>query len=77
MKLHTTAFFLVIIGALNWGLFGLGNYMGSNWNVVNLLLNSYPTIENLIYLLIGVSAIMLMVGHKKNCRACNPSEVKA
>ena len=73
MKLHALEFILVIVGGLNWGLYALGNWMGSNWNVVNLLLGSWPTVENLVYLLVGLSAVALMVGHKKDCRACSPS----
>ena len=71
--LHIVAFILTIIGGLNWGLVALGNYMGSNWNVVNLLLGSWPMVENLVYLLVGLSAITLFFTHKKDCRACNPS----
>jgi uncharacterized protein len=73
MKLHAIAFILVIIGGLNWGLVGLGGFMGSNWNVVNLLLGSWPQVEWLVYVLVGVSAVMIGVGHKKDCRMCNPS----
>lgn len=73
MKLHCTAFTLVIIGGLNWGLVALGTWMGGNWNVVNLLLGSWPTVENLVYLLVGVSAVVLMFGHKTDCRVCNVS----
>ena len=73
MKLHAIAFILVIVGGLNWGLIALGNWMGSNLNVVNLILGSYPMIENLVYLFVGISAIVLLMGHKKSCRECNPS----
>ncbi len=73
MKLHVIAFVLVIIGGLNWGLVALGSWMGSNWNVVNLLLGAWPTVENVVYLLVGLSALVLMFGHKKDCRSCNPS----
>lgn len=71
--LHGIAFILVIIGALNWGLIALGTYMGGNWNVVNLFLGSWPTVENLVYLLVGLSALLIGFGHKKDCRVCNPS----
>ena len=66
-------FTLVIVGGLNWGLVALGSWMGGNWNVVNLLLGSWPTVENLVYLLVGISAAVLMFGHKQDCRTCNPS----
>lgn len=70
--LHFVSFCLVIVGALNWGLIGLGYFLGGNWNVVNMLLGSMPTIENLVYLLVGVGAIVLIMGHKKTCRECSP-----
>lgn len=71
--LHGIAFILVIIGGLNWGLVALGSWMSSNWNVVNLLLGSWPTVENLVYLLVGISALIIGFGHKRDCRACNPA----
>lgn len=69
-SLHGITFILVVIGGLNWGLVALGSYMGSNWNVVNLLLGSWGWLENLVYLLVGLSAVALLVGHKGDCRAC-------
>ena len=62
MKLHCIAFALVIIGALNWGLIGLG---GSSWNLVNLILGQWPMVENLVYILVGLSAIALVFSHNK------------
>lgn len=73
MTLHKISFILLVIGGLNWGLVALGSWMGSNWNVVNLLVGSWPVVENIVYLLVGLSALVLMFGHKKDCRACNPS----
>ncbi len=72
-SLHGIAFLLVIIGGLNWGLIALGTYMGSNWNIVNLLLGSWGWLENFIYLLVGLSALMLAFTHRKSCRECRPS----
>ena len=71
--LHYIAFVLVIIGGLNWGLVALGSWMGSNWNVVNLILGSWSGVENLVYLLVGLSALYIGMGHKKDCRTCNAS----
>lgn len=68
--LHGTAFILTVVGGLNWGLVAVGTWMGSNWNVVNLLLGSWPTVENLVYLLVGLSALSLLFTHKGDCRAC-------
>lgn len=50
-------YWLVIIGALNWGLVGLGDFMGSNLNVVNMLLGSMPMVESVVYLLVGLAAV--------------------
>ncbi|MEK7602020.1 MAG: DUF378 domain-containing protein [Patescibacteria group bacterium] len=69
--LHIVTFLLAIIGALNWGLIGLGGFMGSDWNVVHMVLGSWPTVEWLVYVLVGVSAVYLVLGHKKDCRMCS------
>jgi uncharacterized membrane protein YuzA (DUF378 family) len=70
---HTLAFILVVIGGLNWGLVAIGSYIGSNLNLVNLLVGSWPQVEALVYLLVGLSAIALFMSHKGDYRACNPS----
>ncbi len=67
---HKIAFILLIIGGLNWGLVGLGDWFGGNWNVVNLLLGSWPWLEALVYVLVGVSALVLVFTHKKDCKTC-------
>lgn len=72
-SMHYVMHILVIIGGLNWGLYALGTWMGSNWNVVNLLVGAWPTVENIVYLLVGLSALMMAFSVKKDCRACNPS----
>jgi uncharacterized protein len=71
MKLHAIAFILVVIGGLNWGLIAIGTYVGSNLNVVNLLVGSWPAVETVIYLLVGLSALSLLISHKKECRMCS------
>lgn len=62
------AWVLLVVGGLNWGLVGLGGFMGSNWNVVNLLLGSWPKLEWLVYVLVGVSAVMSMMHCR--CKTC-------
>jgi uncharacterized membrane protein YuzA (DUF378 family) len=62
---------LLIIGGLNWGLIGVGMLMGSNLNVVNMILGSWPIIEAIIYVVVGVAAIMKIFGYKcKMCKGC-------
>ncbi|MDP2691833.1 MAG: DUF378 domain-containing protein [bacterium] len=51
------AWILVIIGGINWGLVGIGGFVGGNWNVVNLLLGSWPQVEWVVYILVGLSAV--------------------
>lgn len=50
---------LVIVGALNWGLVGLGNLSGGDYNLVNLLLGGVMggQLEALVYLLVGLSGL--------------------
>ena len=48
---------LVIVGALNWGLVGLGGFIGSNLNVVHMLLGSWPQVEWVVYILVGLSGL--------------------
>lgn len=48
----------VIVGALNWGLVGLGELGGfGNLNLVNMVLGSVPVAENLVYLVVGLSGL--------------------
>lgn len=51
---------LVVVGGINWGLVGLGMLMGSDWNVVNMILGSVPTLEAIVYVLVGLSAIKMV-----------------
>ena len=69
---HWLAWVLLVIGGLNWGLVGLGSYMGSNLNVVNVILGSWPMIESAVYVLVGLSAVMLLVGCR--CTTCSSGQ---
>ncbi len=72
--LHMVAFILVAIGGLNWGLIGLGSLMsGADWNIVAKILGSWPQVESIVYLLVGLSTVWLIIGHKKECRMCMSS----
>lgn len=52
---------LVLVGALNWGLVGLGAFLNTNLNLVNLLLGAWPTVEWIVYLLVGISALIYAI----------------
>jgi uncharacterized membrane protein YuzA (DUF378 family) len=59
---------LLIIGALNWGLVGLGWLVsGANWNVVNLLLGKWQTVESIVYVLVGLAGLYKLVMWGKCC----------
>lgn len=60
------AWVLVLVGALNWGLVG-----GFGFNLVNSLLGSMPGVEKVVYILVGLSAVMmLLMGKCKKCHDC-------
>lgn len=54
-------YWLVVIGGINWGLVGLGGFAGQNWNVVNMILGSWPQVEWLVYILVGLSTVWMLV----------------
>ena len=62
--LQMLAYILLLVGGLNWGLVGLGGFTNADWNVVHLILGSWPQVEWLVYILVGLSAIV----HLKHCR---------
>ena len=69
--LHMVAFILVAVGGLNWGMVGLGSLVaGADWNIVAKILGSWPQVESIVYLLVGLSTVWLIIGHKKECRMC-------
>lgn len=62
---------LVVVGALNWGLIGLGMLLGKTvdvWNLVHKIFGSMGSVEAIIYVLVGVAAVMKIFGCK--CPKC-------
>ena len=64
--LHYIAIILVVVGALNWGLVGLFNF-----NLVMALFGSMPSLEKLVYILVGLSGVWILVTHKGDCMVCS------
>ncbi len=65
---------LVIVGGVNWGLVGLGMLLGKSayaFNVVDMLVGFSPIVEGLVYLLVGIAAVMMIFGCK--CAKCKGS----
>lgn len=50
--LDLIALILLIIGGINWGLFGLANL-----DLVELIFGSIPILAKLIYILVGLSGL--------------------
>jgi uncharacterized membrane protein YuzA (DUF378 family) len=61
--LKTIAIIILIIGGLNWGLVGL-----SNFNLVAEIFKAIPVISRVIYVLIGLSAVYVIVAYKSICK---------
>lgn len=66
--LGTITCILVTIGALNWGLVGLGWLAGgADWNVVHMLLGSWMKLEAIVYVLVGLAGIYKLVKCSSSC----------
>lgn len=80
--LHKAAWVLVLVGALNWGLVG-----AINFNLVMTLVGSWPMVERLVYILVGASAVMMLMSgkcclkgcacHDDKCGHCGPEDKPA
>lgn len=75
---HKTSKILLLVGGINWGLVGVGMLMSKDWNVVHMLLGAWPMVEAIVYVLVGVAAVMKITGCKcKRCMAaCASCEVE-
>ncbi len=62
---HIVAYTLLWVGGLNWGLVGLFKY-----NLVNALVGSWPAVEMLVYVLVGLSTVYEIATHKSDCKVC-------
>ena len=75
--IKNTAYVLVLIGALNWGLIGLFGY-----NLVGSIFGDMTIMSRIIYTLVGLSAFIAASGmqhcqileDEENCRygSCKP-----
>ncbi len=55
--IYWVAFVLLVVGGLNWGLYGLF----SGFDVVDLLFGSIPTLAMVVYALVGLAAVYMLV----------------
>ena len=64
--LHIVTFLLLVVGGLNWLLVGL-----FGWDVGQLFGGMDAVVSRIIYVLVGLSALVQLFGHKKDCKACS------
>lgn len=63
--LHTITWLLLVIGGLNWLVWAL-----FGWDVGQLLGGMDSTVAKVVYILVGLSAVVEIATHKKNCKMC-------
>lgn len=63
--IHMVTFLLLVIGGLNWLLFGL-----TGWDVGQLFGEMNNVVARIIYILVGLAAIYELAMHKKTCACC-------
>ena len=64
--LHTITFTLLVVGGLNWLLVAL-----FRWDVGMLFGPSGNAIAQIVYALVGVSALIEIFTHKSSCKWCS------
>lgn len=57
MNLSQISWWLMVVGALNWGLTAFG------MNLVNMLVGSMPAVEMVVYVLVGLSGLYALLHH--------------
>ncbi len=65
-NLHMVTFILLVIGGLNWLVFSI-----FNWDIGMIFGGQGAMISKIIYVLVGLSAIVELVGHKQSCKYCS------
>ena len=63
--LHMIAFILLVVGGLNWLLLAL-----TGWEVGQLFGGMDALVSKIVYVLVGLSALYMLVSHKKDCKMC-------
>ncbi len=61
------SFILLIIGGLNWLLTAF------DYNIVDKIFGVGSTASKVIYILVGLAALLEMFVHKKDCKTCSVS----
>ena len=65
--LHKIAFILLVVGGLNWLLWGL-----FGWEIGSVLGGMTGWLATVVYVLVGLSAIYEVATHARRCKECMP-----
>ena len=73
---------LIFIGALNWGLVGIGGFLNMDLNVVDMLFGSFQLGANILFVLIGLAGIAFLVNFFRcpdccSCQTCGTKKEEA
>lgn len=61
MPIATIAHVLVMVGALNWGLIGVGHFIDQDLNVVGMVLGPLSAeLEAIVYILVGIAGVWML-----------------
>ncbi len=60
--IDTAAKWLIVIGAVNWGLAGVGGLVKANLNVINIALGKIAVVESIVYVLVGLAGLYTLIG---------------
>jgi uncharacterized membrane protein YuzA (DUF378 family) len=67
--LHIVSFVLLVVGGLNWGLVGLFNFD----LVATILGGPGSVLTRIVYVLVGLGALVILFTHKGYCGVCKGS----
>jgi uncharacterized protein len=74
--LHMIAFVLVVIGGLNWGIYGLFGVDIVEALFGGIIVNNTPIVSSIIYSLVGIATVYLVSTHKSDCKICGTGSSK-
>ncbi len=65
--LHMISWILLVVGGLNWLLVGVG--------VGDVVMYLGATVAKIVYILVGLAALVELFSHKGNCKACKGGDM--
>lgn len=66
--MHCVSFLLLIIGGLNWLLVGV-----FGWDIGQLFGGMDAVVSRVIYILVGLAAVVELFMYRKVCKKCDPT----